>query len=179
MSNNSPRYQPAPGSRLAQTDKELLQLELFMVALINEERKNLSLPMLSNHGLLAAVARAHSGEMKDLGYFEHDSPTAQFREITDRYQLAFGNKPSYLAENISRVSCRTWLGTDDMLETTVRKYLNKPVRPTQEDVERSHRGLMGSQGHRANILSPRPTFVGIGMVHEKGSLWVTQMFSRP
>jgi hypothetical protein len=36
----------------------------------------------------------------------------------------------------------------------------------QEIVEEAHRELMDSEGHRANILSPEHTHVGIGMVYE-------------
>ncbi len=46
-------------------------------------------------------------------------------------------------------------------------------------VRQAHRGLMNSPGHRANILSPEATELGIGVArHESGELLVTQVFLR-
>ena len=43
-----------------------------------------------------------------------------------------------------------------------------------------HRALMNSPGHRANILSPHFTQIGVGVhVDGSGKLWVTQVFRRP
>lgn len=149
-----------------------------MVAMVNAERQLAGVPALQSHGLLAAVARAHSGEMCDLKYFEHESPTPHLRTISDRYRQAFGNSPRYLAENIAYATLSAWIGRDDLLEKTVRGWIDKPLKPGREDVESSHRGLMNSPGHRANILSPEPQSIGIGIVYLNGEMWITQMFSR-
>lgn len=46
-------------------------------------------------------------------------------------------------------------------------------------IRQVHRGLMNSPGHRANILSPEATELGIGVVrHESGELLATQVFLR-
>lgn len=45
-----------------------------------------------------------------------------------------------------------------------------------EFVEDVHPALMGSSGHRANILSTSYNAVGIGVVEEKGRIYVTQDF---
>jgi hypothetical protein len=45
-----------------------------------------------------------------------------------------------------------------------------------EFVEDVHPALMGSSGHRANILSTSYNAVGIGVVEEKGTIYVTQDF---
>ena len=174
-----PNYQPAPGSRFPQHDKELLQLEAYMVGRINDERRLLDLPQLIKDPLLAAVARAHSDEMRRLGYFEHESPTPELRTISDRYHLAYGQKPRYIAENIAYSTHSVRVSSDDLLEMALHHWLNKPPRPTAKDVEQSHDGLMHSPGHRANILDPEPTHVGVGIIYENGTLWITQMFSRP
>ena len=44
-------------------------------------------------------------------------------------------------------------------------------------VQQAHSGLMNSSGHRANILNPNFTHIGIGMVRggRYGAMW-TQMF---
>ena len=45
-----------------------------------------------------------------------------------------------------------------------------------EFIEDVHPALMGSGGHRANILSTSYSAVGIGVVEEKGRIYVTQDF---
>ena len=45
-----------------------------------------------------------------------------------------------------------------------------------EFVEDIHPALMGSSGHRANILSPSYNAVGIGMVEKQGRIYVAQDF---
>ena len=45
-----------------------------------------------------------------------------------------------------------------------------------EHVEDVHLALMGSSGHRANILSPKYNAVGIGVVERNGRVYATQDF---
>jgi hypothetical protein len=45
-----------------------------------------------------------------------------------------------------------------------------------EWIEDVHPALMGSPGHRANILSPSYNAVGIGVIEDKGRIFVTQDF---
>ncbi|HET8890215.1 MAG TPA: CAP domain-containing protein [Candidatus Angelobacter sp.] len=45
-----------------------------------------------------------------------------------------------------------------------------------EWIEDVHPALMGSPGHRANMLSPRYNAVGIGVIEDKGRIYVTQDF---
>lgn len=47
------------------------------------------------------------------------------------------------------------------------------------NVERIHQALMDSPTHRANILDPRLTEAGYGVVIRNGRIWVTQNFRRP
>ncbi|HUP87060.1 MAG TPA: CAP domain-containing protein [Acidimicrobiales bacterium] len=48
-------------------------------------------------------------------------------------------------------------------------------------VEDIHRALMASPSHRENILSPRFTQIGVGVVvdEDDGELWMVQVFRRP
>jgi uncharacterized protein YkwD len=41
------------------------------------------------------------------------------------------------------------------------------------DVDQVHARFMGSAGHRANILNPTYSQVGIGVVRSGGTVWVT------
>lgn len=47
-----------------------------------------------------------------------------------------------------------------------------------DSVAAAHRALMDSPGHRANILSPRVTRVGVGVVLRGDQLLVTEVFTR-
>ncbi len=46
------------------------------------------------------------------------------------------------------------------------------------DVNNAHTALMNSAGHRANILNPNFTHVGIGIHVENGRFYITQVFAR-
>ena len=50
---------------------------------------------------------------------------------------------------------------------------------TGTSVRGLHRAFMGSPGHRANLLNPRMTQVGVGIVSDGTSLWVTELFRQP
>lgn len=43
-------------------------------------------------------------------------------------------------------------------------------------VRRMHRAYMKSDGHRANILKPRATHMGIGVVKRDGKVWTVERF---
>lgn len=47
------------------------------------------------------------------------------------------------------------------------------------DLDDAHRRLMASPGHRANILQPAFSIVGIGVVRAGGEWWVTEDFLQP
>lgn len=147
--------------RLAQSDARLARLEAEMLRLVNEARRAQGLSTLQGNETLAAVARAHSAEMRDKDYFAHESPDPQLRDLMDRYNVTFDRPPRLIAENIFR----SWGGRHELSEA---------------DATRAHESLMNSPGHRANILLAGISQIGIGIVsNEKGDLWVTQMFLKP
>ena len=147
-------------TRLAQVDARLTKFEQSMIQMVNAERAKLGLRKLVFDEKLAEAARAHSAEMRDRNYFEHQSPTPALREPLDRYRAAFDATPLVVAENIYRA----W-GSQHQL--------------SDEDVKAGHSALMKSPGHRANIVYPDVTRIGIGIVaNAKGDLWITQMFAR-
>ncbi len=147
-------------ARLAATDERVSKLEAFMLETVNDEREKQGLSRLQNDPRLAEIARAHSAEMRDKKYFEHESPTPSLRMPLDRYRLGFGSTPRIVAENIYRVYGH-------------RSFL------TQKDVLDAHKALMNSPHHRENLLRPQVTRMGIGFcTNATGDLWITQMFSR-
>lgn len=126
--------------------------ELKFVDLVNKERASEGLNQLTIDPMLVKVARAHSREMWDKKYFSHTSPTAKLKSPLDRY-LAMAPRPSWalIGENLFYCSI--------------------------VDVDRGHRALMNSDGHRANILEARYENIGIGEFKAPdGHYYVTQMF---
>ncbi|HVF09277.1 MAG TPA: CAP domain-containing protein [Abditibacteriaceae bacterium] len=151
---------PTP-ARLPQPDVRLARLERAMARLVNKERAQLGLSPLTYDSTLAAVARAHSAEMRDHNYFAHESPTDALRAPLDRYRAVFRASPAIVAENVFRA----W---------------GDRHRLSAADVQEAHTSLMQSPSHRSNIVEPRVTRIGIGILaNANGDIWVTQMFVRP
>jgi uncharacterized protein YkwD len=146
---------------LKQSDARLLAIETQLSKLINAERAGRHLQLLAYDSRLAEVARAHSAEMRDKKYFSHESPTPRLQWPLNRYQEGMENTPHLVAENIFQ----RWGGT--------------PGVPA-DSAQQAHQAFMNSPGHKANILLPSATRVGIGVVADAdGNVWVTEMFSRP
>lgn len=127
--------------------------EQRFVDLVNSERWSRGMSQLVVDPELVKTARAHSKEMADKAYFDHDSPTPGLRTAMDRYLRVCGTRPSwaYLGENLFYCSV--------------------------VDVNRGHDRLMKSESHRANILNPKFERVGVGIYESAdGQFWVTQMF---
>ena len=128
-------------------------IEQQYVDLINDERWDRNLGVLSTNQLLVQVAREHSKEMCEKNYFDHASPTLGQRSPMDRYMGSYGHTPTWacLGENLFYCSI--------------------------VDVRRGHVSLMQSPTHRDNILNPRFEQVGVGAyTSPDGRFWVTQLF---
>ena len=126
--------------------------EAHALALLNADRVRFGLPALIGDPELAKIARHHSEEMRDRGYFAHRSPTTGLS--SDRLAAARYRSTSS-AENIAL--------NDSLTEAEV--------------------SLLGSIGHRRNILSPALTHVGIGVARattgEHSDWHLTQLFATP
>ncbi len=121
--------------------------------LVNAERKARGLNALSVNPLLVQVAREHSREMWEKGYFDHYSPTAGARTPMQRYLKDLGRRPTwaFLGENLFYCSI--------------------------VDAERGHRCLMRSLKHRDNILNEQFREIGVGcFTAPDGQFYVTQLF---
>lgn len=137
----------------------LAQLENELAWLINSERTQADLNPLSHDAKLSGVARAHSQEMRDMGYLAHESPVEDHKTPMDRYVNAYGKRPAGLAENVSKLP-----------GVGLRRITSRKV----------HRAFMNSPEHRANILLQSATQVGIGCaVDADGVVWTTEMFALP
>ncbi len=127
--------------------------EQRIIDLVNAERSAVGLSVVKVNTLLVQVARQHSREMYEKGYFDHVSPTPGQRTPMDRYIRALGRMPTWacLSENLLYSSII--------------------------DPDLGHRSLMRSAPHRRNILTPEFSDVGVGVYESPdGRFWVTEMF---
>ncbi len=122
----------------------VLAFEKQVVDLVNSERAANGLAPLTLNEKLCGVARTKSQDMKNLGYFSHTSPT--YGSPFDMMK-SFGISYRTAGENIA------------MGQRTPQEVVN---------------AWMNSAGHRANILNPSFTQIGVGYVAD-GNYW-TQMF---
>jgi uncharacterized protein YkwD len=131
-----------------------------VIWLVNETRRTAGLHMLRPHPVLSLIALSHSEGMRDKGYFAHESPDPNLTTPAQRFAAVFGFRPGFIAENIA-----------------MRRSSNLAL--SVANVRESHRQLMSSPGHRANILNDVVLDFGVGIAaSRKGDFWVTEEFVR-
>jgi uncharacterized YkwD family protein len=125
----------------------LSQFEKQVVNLTNKERTKRGLSPLKIDTTLSKMARDKSADMRDHNYFSHQSPT--YGSPFDMMKK-YGISYTTAGENIAA------------------------GQKSPEDVVNA---WMNSEGHRANILNPNYTYIGVGYVKggSYGSYW-TQDF---
>lgn len=118
-------------------------LELRVAASINAARADAGLAPLKVEAHLNSAAQAHADWMGDTGSFTHDGDDAS--TPTERIDgSGFPLTGSWgTAENIAFRTVEGSLGNDE--------------------VDAMHEGLMNSPEHRANILDPNLSYVGVGL----------------
>lgn len=136
-----------------------LAIEAEIFTLVNQERAKAGLTPFSHETAMRNVARLHSIDMAAKNYFAHNSPDG--KTPADRLKAASIGFSAW-AENIRWVSApRTGVANDIMYEAGT--------------------GWMNSPGHRANILNPNLTQLGVGVYLNPGRTryYATQLFIRP
>jgi uncharacterized protein YkwD len=129
------------------------EVELQLLQLANLERSSEEVnPRLGSDSALSEIARSHSFAMRDQGFFGHEGPEG--RTLRQRLDAA-GVQYSRAAENIAQVTNST------------------------DPAAFAHELLMDSERHRANILDPRFSHVGIGVSRSGDTFWITQIFVKP
>ena len=120
--------------QIPQLESTVSSYELEVIRLVNEIRQQNGLRPLAANWELSRVARYKSQDMRDNGYFSHNSPTygTPFQMLS-----AFGLYYRTAGENIA-----------------------KGYASPQAVVN----GWMNSSGHRANILNASYTQIGVGYV---------------
>ena len=125
-------------------DAQQTSYEKEVVRLVNEARRNNGIGELTYNWELSRVARYKSQDMRDNGYFSHTSPTYG---SPFRMIKSFGISYRTAGENIAKGQASP--------AAVVNAWMSSP-------------------GHRANILNPAFTEIGVGYVAD-GRYW-TQMF---
>ncbi|WP_128478600.1 CAP domain-containing protein [Halorussus pelagicus] len=166
------------GSGLFDNDLNRTQIEYLVHEEINERRQDRGLQPLKFNPHLRNIARNHSRDMGEQGYFSHTSPDGDSME--DRYE-----EYGYMCE-VPMSGNRYATGAENIAYT----YANENVlRDNGESVYYSNekelaRGLvnqwMNSTGHRKNILRDYWQKEGIGVyiieVDGKTRVYATQNF---
>ncbi len=124
-------------------------IEREMLRLTNAERSKAGLPELKLDERLREAARQHSDVM------------ARHRAIAH----GFPGEP-----DLSKRVGSTGVRFDSVAE-------NVSVTNDEHTAESSHRGLMNSPGHRANILGKNSTAIGIGVVQAGDTYYITEDFA--
>jgi uncharacterized protein YkwD len=129
----------------------LTPLEAELIGRLNAERTAAGLPALVVDGNLVAIARIRSSDMAARGYFSHTSPDGQSAfTLLDQWGIPYSWAGENLARNNYPIGETTAIATED---------------------------LMASPPHRANMLSPNYTRVGVGYAEDgSGMRYYTIVF---
>ncbi|MFP8878596.1 MAG: CAP domain-containing protein [Myxococcota bacterium] len=134
----------------ATSDSAFDHLEQELFAEVNRVRAQHHLIALSRRSDLDQVAAAHSVDMAQRGYFNHESPEGA--SPIDRIQTAGIDGMTLAAENLGLTR------ESDPTLAIVRSWLNSP-------------------DHRRNLLAPAMNSTGVGITRGKdGSLLYTQLY---
>ena len=139
---------PVPVQHLQEVEKQVYRLT-------NEARVKQGLPPLIPDATLGAAALAHSEDMLRRHFFSHVSPDGL--SPRERLQTAFGNQVMRGGENIWNGFGYNYRDSKLMARTIVDSWLN-------------------SSEHRANILNPYFSRLGVGVAVSGSEVRATQNF---
>ena len=138
----------APAENNTTVSSSNITYEQKVVELVNVERQKAGLPTLKMDSAISNVARAKSKDMAVNNYFAHQSPT-------------YGSAGDMLRQ--FGISWRAW---------------GENIAAGQRTPEIVVNAWMNSPGHRANILSPNFSKIGVGYVtNSSGRPYWTQIFT--
>lgn len=171
----------APGVRSRPTQAtapryEIAELERLVHDLVNLKRTQAGLPALARDDALSAVARGHSLDMAQRGYFEHATPEG-FTPSDRAAEAGYGCRKDYdtfYTEGVAENVYSGWLygSTTYFGPLGVNDYLTPHA-----IANGAADAWMDSPDHRENILGPRYDRVGTGVaVSEEESVLITQNF---
>jgi len=132
------------------------EVERIIFDLVNGERESRGLPLLARDEDLARLAFGHSQDMLERNFMDHINPDGL--SPSDRIGRGHRKLIGATGENV-------WEGTG---------YGDLSV---GELARLIHKSWMGSPGHRKNILKPKYTHLGIGVIRRGEKVKATQKFS--
>ena len=143
---------------------DIAALQQYMQSLINADRLANGQSELGWDEAAARASMAHAQEMASVGYMSHWNLQGYGPDY--RYTRAGGL--SYARENVYSYEHTP----NSSLTPTSAESWRELIAAAQES-------LMNSEGHRANILSPEHTAVGVGIAYdvENGRLRIAQVFT--
>jgi uncharacterized protein YkwD len=136
--------------------KYLEKVEDLVFELTNQHRRAKSVAPLSKDAELRDVARAYSNDMLVRRFFDHTSPDGV--SFHDRISAHYHHWVSFTGENIW--SAWGYYKTSNALSLA------------KEIVD----DWLSSPGHRANMLDPDFTHLGVGVSTRNGTILATQEF---
>ena len=167
--------EPAELEPLLQMPADSMAIEWESHRLINLEREKEGHPPLQWDSRLAEIARAHSRDMAENDFFDHDNLEGQ--DPTDRGMLAdfpCRKASSYgIGENILQGNRQTGLAT------RVKAWWNNQSADDLAQIEEAKESVsvwMDSLGHKENILYTGYDSGGIGAAYDGGIFFLTQNF---
>ena len=157
------------------TKINISELEIEIHESVNNERTLRGLPPLEWNEKLSMIAREHSEDMAQRGYFSHMSP--------EGHDFSYRYAQEGFVCNIPSGSI-IYMGAENLFQNNLYRsitYINAiPFYDwnTQTEIAQSTvSGWMSSYSHRQNILTPYWQSEGIGMaIAEDSKVYVTQNF---
>ena len=120
--------------------------------LMNSARAQKGVGQLAFDNELSRIARTHSEEMRDRGFFSHKNPDG--KGLRNRLK-ANGVSFSSAGENLALVS------------------------DTGDPAGLAHQQLLSSPEHRDVMLAERFVRAGVGVARSGSTFWITQIYLKP
>ena len=140
------------------------EVELLVSEYTNKERNAMGLPDLINDQRLSDIAREHSTDMAQNGFYDHTNldgldPTDRANQALYNCKKEFGTYfTDGIAENIIKSPENRWYTSDEIATQLVESWMN-------------------SSGHRENILHTDYDRIGVGIsISDDGWVFGTQNF---
>jgi uncharacterized protein YkwD len=172
----TPEPTATPVPTVAPSEFNETRVELFVTAILNDEREERGIQTLDSHGPLDEMARFHSENMAGQGYVSHAAAGFTTAERYDRYEL----------DNRCKVTddSNTGIRDDEELETVAKTVAGQ----VYKDGEGNHRINRDEQDvavavlqkwfdrtdDRRKLLLQNADEIGVGVVvDDDGDTWVT------
>ncbi|MBT9585634.1 CAP domain-containing protein [bacterium] len=132
----------------------MMDVEQAICEATNKTRQQHSAGPVTLDSVLSDVARKHSEEMLEHGYFSHSSPTAMCRSLSDRLR----NDHRYCLSSAENLYKCEGYAKEQLAESAMSNWMH-------------------SGSHRQNLINGRFNRVGVGIARQGPVVVFTQVFS--